>query len=228
VNRRPISLTIGRACRHGKSVEHKMRGNDKASQTNVANRNIDDIKAEALAQLKGASDPEGIKSLTTRYLGRKGVLTGFLRNISALPPQERPTAGKEANQVKRLLEAEFDNALKRATAETRFSGERIDVSLPGRKRTPGALHPVTQISRRICEIFEKMGFDVAEGPEVESDYYNFEALNFPRPSGERHAGHVFRVRRHRAADAYVSSADPHHGKNNAAGAGGLSGKSLSL
>ena len=143
-------------------------------------KSIDCIYQEALDELDGVSDPEALEALTVRYLGRKGRLTAFLRNIASLPAEQRAEAGKKANIAKKKLEAVVKRYGQRLKAGEGSPEERIDVSLPGRPSTPGALHPITRITREICDIFERMGFSIAEGPEVESDYYNFEALNVPK------------------------------------------------
>ena len=141
---------------------------------------IEQIEKQALAELSAADTPEAIETLRVRYLGRKGVLTGVMRNIAQLPKEERPSAGKKANQVKGILETALNKALHRLEAGIQSIEDRLDVSLPGRTTRTGSLHPVSQISKQMCDIFSGLGFDVAEGPEVESDYYNFEALNFPK------------------------------------------------
>ncbi len=153
---------------------------------------IEHIKNEAVKELATASDKESIKALSVRYLGRKGVITQFLRNIPGLPPEERPVAGKKANEAKKFLDAAFNEALKeleRASA----ADDRIDVSLPGRTPSRGFLHPITEITRQICDIFTRLGFDIAEGPEVEKDYYNFEALNIPKNHPARDMQDTFYV-----------------------------------
>ncbi len=142
--------------------------------------NIDQIHQAALADLQGASDIQGVQTLSIRYLGRNGLVTQYLRNISKLPQNERPAAGKKANTVKKDLEKRFQEVLQQLEHAATSQEERLDVSLPGRTLKTGALHPVTQINAEICTIFTNLGFDVAEGPEVENDYYNFEALNFPK------------------------------------------------
>jgi len=143
-------------------------------------KSIGQIYDEAMNELASASDKNAIKALSIKYLGRKGILTQFLRNIANLPPESRPEAGKGANKVKKELDAELNEALKRFEAKPADAHNRIDVSLPGRPVQLGSLHPVTQISLQICDIFSRLGFDVSEGPEVETDYYNFEALNIPK------------------------------------------------
>ena len=136
------------------------------------------IEQEALADLGQAASTADVGGLVTRYLGRKGRLTAFLRNISTLPEAERPGAGKDANLLKVKLEKAFQEATDRF--ENQDAGEAIDVTLPGRPVLRGAVHPVTKISREITEIFSRLGFDVVEGPEIETDHYNFEALNIPK------------------------------------------------
>ncbi|MFW6374331.1 MAG: phenylalanine--tRNA ligase subunit alpha [Thermodesulfobacteriota bacterium] len=143
-------------------------------------KHIEQIRDEAFRELNATSDPERIKEVSVRYLGRKGAITQFLRNISGLPPEERPEAGRRANEVKKELDAAVKSALETAESGAPAAEDRIDVSLPGRTPPRGHLHPLTRITREICDIFTRLGFDVAEGPEVESDYYNFEALNIPK------------------------------------------------
>ncbi len=143
-------------------------------------KTIEQIKKEALKELEAASDSKSIKALSVRYLGRKGAVTQYLRNISNLPRESRPEAGKKANQTKKNLDELFKKALKQLETSSYETDNRIDVSLPGRVTRRGSLHPITQITQQLCDIFIRMGFDVAEGPEVETDYYNFEALNIPK------------------------------------------------
>jgi len=141
---------------------------------------IEQIRNEALEELEGVSDAAGIQELSVKYLGRKGFVSLFLRNISSLPTEERPEAGKNANKVKNLLEKRFEEAKVRLESGPADFGSGIDVSLPGRPSDSGVLHPISQINNQITDIFARLGFDIAEGPEVETDYYNFEALNFPK------------------------------------------------
>jgi phenylalanyl-tRNA synthetase alpha chain len=142
---------------------------------------LDRIDAEARREMEAAgADPEAVQALQVKYLGRKGILTQFLRSIAALPPEQRPAAGQKANTIKQQLSADIAAALQAIEQASRRPGDRIDVSLPGRMEPWGALHPITRVSAEICDILSKMGFDIVEGPEVEKDYYNFEALNIPR------------------------------------------------
>lgn len=142
---------------------------------------IEKIRDEALSALEKASSEDEVEKLSIRYLGRKGLVTQYLRNISSLPEEQRPEAGKKANQAKKAIEKAVKKAKERAAGQREKSEtEAIDVTLPGRPAPHGSIHPITRINRRICDIFARMGFEVAEGPEVESDYYNFEALNIPK------------------------------------------------
>jgi phenylalanyl-tRNA synthetase alpha chain len=143
--------------------------------------NLDQIYSEALRELQEAgADVQAIQALNVKYLGRKGILTQFLRSIASLPVEERPAAGQKANAIKARMSADIASALRAVEEMAAAAGGRIDVSLPGRTEPCGAEHPISQISREICDIFSKMGFDIVEGPEVEKDYYNFEALNIPK------------------------------------------------
>ena len=143
-------------------------------------KEIDRIREETLGALAAAQDEGEIEAVAIRSLGRKGALTGFLRNIAQLPPEERAAAGKQANEAKKELEAAVQKARDGIHRKPPAATEQIDISLPGRRATPGNTHPVTQVTEEICGILERMGFSVAEGPEVETDYYNFEALNVPK------------------------------------------------
>jgi len=147
--------------------------------SDIVDKSIEGIFQEALDALDGVSGPEDLEALSVRYLGRKGRLTAFLRNIANLPPEQRAEAGKQANLAKKKLEQAI--AARREQLDAGAQGRAwIDVTLPGRKARPGTLHPITRVTQEICDIFLRMGFRIAEGPEVESDYYNFEALNVPK------------------------------------------------
>jgi phenylalanyl-tRNA synthetase alpha chain len=144
---------------------------------------LDELRNEAEAAVAGAADPDQLEEMRVRYLGRKSELTGVLRGIRDLPPEQRGPVGQAANQVRQALEsllAERQDALENADLERRLTEDRIDVTLPGDPpQPPGYLHLVTQTRRDIEDIFLGMGFSVVEGPEIEFDYYNFTALNIP-------------------------------------------------
>lgn len=141
------------------------------------------MEEEAFQELKNSTGEAQIQMLRTKYLGRKGFLTQFLRDLGKIPAGERPVLGRLANELKVKLEAAIEKTLEeeRQRQKTeKLLQEEIDVSLPGRKPTLGSMHLLTQVTYDIVSIFERLGFEVAEGPEVELDYYNFEALNFPQ------------------------------------------------
>jgi phenylalanyl-tRNA synthetase alpha chain len=172
------------------------------------NKTIEQIKEDALKEIEAAKDPESIKALSVRYLGRKGLVTQFLRNISSLPQEKRADAGKKANEVKKLLDTVFKKALKQLEAEPARSDDRIDVSLPGRVVKRGSLHPITQITQEICDIFSRLGFDIAEGPEVETDYYNFEALNIHKNHPARDMQDTFYISKNIVLRTHTSPTQP--------------------
>lgn len=154
----------------------------------MVDTSIDAIRDAAIEELASVSDENAIKALSVKYLGRKGLVTQYLRSISNLPPDQRPDAGRKANEVKAFLDQAISDKLKRIQDAKKSEEEGIDVSLPGRSVLPGKFHPITQIMNQICDIFTRIGFDVVEGPEVEKDYYNFEALNIPKyhPARDMH------------------------------------------
>lgn len=144
---------------------------------------VQGLESRSLEELARLSDLKGLEAWRVTYLGRKGELTQMLRGLSSLPIEQRKEAGAAANQLKALLEeklAEKEEALKKAELTKRLEESRLDVTLPGYPVRLGRLHPTTQILREACGVFTAMGFEVVEGPEVESDYYNFEALNIPK------------------------------------------------
>ncbi|HNS53876.1 MAG TPA: phenylalanine--tRNA ligase subunit alpha, partial [Syntrophales bacterium] len=149
---------------------------------------LEKLQREAEQELLGASTDEAIQAIRTKYLGRKGMLTSILRGLGSVPPEERPAMGQLANQVKEALSQRIDAVLEGIEAskkDSRLMQERVDVTLPGRGFARGTLHPITQVTQEICGIFAALGFAVAEGPEVELDYYNFEALNMAKDHPSR-------------------------------------------
>ncbi len=171
-------------------------------------KDIEQIQEQALKELEVASDVESIKDLSIRYLGRKGKVTQFLRSIADLPPEQKPEAGKKANETKRLLDAKFKKAVKQLETASLETEDRIDVSLTGRVVRQGSLHPITQVAQQICDIFIKLGFDIAEGPEVETDYYNFEALNIPKNHPARDMQDTFYISKNIVLRTHTSPTQP--------------------
>jgi len=144
---------------------------------------LEHLQQETLSALSQASSEKEISELRIRVLGKKGTLTQLLKRLGTLPENERREMGKVANQVKQAVEKGIEESLSLIQEEERrkvFERERIDVTLPGRRLTLGKKHPITQTLDTIIDIFSRLGFEVVEGPEVELDYYNFEALNIPK------------------------------------------------
>jgi phenylalanyl-tRNA synthetase alpha chain len=145
--------------------------------------NIDQVKSlesVALQNIRLARTPEELELLRVKYLGRKGDLTGVLRSLGKLDPEVRRTVGQEANRAKEALEAALDEALRALKGAARLATTpAVDVTLPGRGLPRGRLHPLNQVMAEVCDIFLHLGFEAVEGPEVELDWYNFEALNLP-------------------------------------------------
>lgn len=141
------------------------------------------LKEEALSQIEGAENSKMLQEVRVKYLGKKGPITEILRGMGQLPPEERPLMGQLVNEIRRTLEERMEqkaNELERAQLEKRLAEESIDVTLPGRPVYAGSSHALAAVVEQIEEIFLGMGFQIAEGPEVETDYYNFEALNLPK------------------------------------------------
>jgi len=159
-------------------------------------KTLDELEKKAMLELTGATSEDALNELRTRYLGRKGVLTQMLRQISSVTAEERPLFGKRSNEIKESLSYAIDDALDKLRASRKddvLLKETIDITLPGRALGLGHLHPVTRVSQEICRIFARMGFTVVEGPEVETDYYNFEALNIPKDHPARDMQDTFYV-----------------------------------
>ncbi|WP_114418799.1 phenylalanine--tRNA ligase subunit alpha [Marinospirillum perlucidum] len=154
------------------------------SQTPTA---LDDATLEArvkqaLDQLAQANDSQALDQLRVQYLGKKGELTSLLKSLGQLPAEERPKAGEKINQAKQKVQEAINQRkelLEQEALNAQLAAEAVDVTLPGRSQPSGGIHPVTRTLARIEDFFGTLGFTVAEGPEVEDDYHNFEALNIP-------------------------------------------------
>jgi len=144
---------------------------------------LKDLYTQAIDELSRVGDPRQLELWRVRYLAKKSSLTQVLRSLSTLPLEERRMIGAQANEIKRALESslsEREKLLKEALLASPLDSQGLDITLPGRPLPVGRLHPTTQILNEICDIFQNMGFQVIEGPDVEWDYYNFEALNIPQ------------------------------------------------
>ena len=143
---------------------------------------VDAILEEARGAAVAARSAAELEEVRIRFLGRQGELTQLLRSLGSLSPAERPLVGAAANEAKRELEALLESRLGEARETERAQArrrERLDLTIPGRRPPLGAIHPLTRVHDEIVTIFAGLGFSVAEGPEIETDYYNFEALNIP-------------------------------------------------
>ena len=144
--------------------------------------NSEEIRKRAIAESEAAADSRALYEVKMKYLGRAGEVTALLKGMKQVPAEERPAFGKQVNDLRVELEAAFEAQEEKVRAkelEQKLASERVDVTMPGRKGRRGTLHPVTRVRNRLIDIFMGMGFEIYEGPEIESDYYNFTALNTP-------------------------------------------------
>jgi phenylalanyl-tRNA synthetase alpha chain len=146
-------------------------------------KELEELQRQAESDLSISKTEEEFLVVKTKYLGRKGSLTKLLRNLGNIKPEDRPLIGNRCNEIKNTLADKIEKALKAITnlkKDESLLHDRIDVTLPGRKVRYGKVHPITQVCQEICDILTGFGFTVVEGPEIELDYYNFEALNIPK------------------------------------------------
>jgi len=152
------------------------------SELDALKKQLDGLQQEALFAFADAADMAGLTELKIRYLGKKGSLTEVLKGVGRLSPEERPVIGQSVNAVKQALGSalsEAEAALRAVESQQRIEAERIDVTLAGRGQARGSIHPVQAGLDEMTAIFTQMGFDVAEGPEIENEFHNFDALNIP-------------------------------------------------
>ena len=157
---------------------------------------LQQIRQQAADALAQAGDLKALDDLRVKYLGKKGELTAILKQMGKLSAEERPKVGQLANEVRSGIEAlveERTAAVKAALLDQKLALEKLDVTMPGRAAPLGKLHPLTKVLEEVKEIFLGMGFSVAEGPEVETDYYNFEALNIPKDHPARDTQDTFYI-----------------------------------
>ena len=154
------------------------------------------LLAEAQTAISKAASLDEIENLRVDILGRKGSLTALLKGLADLPREEKPVIGKLANQIKEEIQKALTAAhkvLDTAERERQIIAGAVDITLPGRRQPRGTVHPVTRVTDDVCAIFKRLGFSVAQGPEVEIDYYNFEALNIPKDHPARQMQDTFYV-----------------------------------
>ncbi len=159
-------------------------------------RDLQNIKEQAAEALSKAADSKTLESLRVKYLGKKGELTAILKQMGQLSAEERPKVGQLANEVRTGIEQlieERSAAIKQAMLDARLNAERLDVTMPGKAAPIGKAHPLNKVLDEVKEIFLGMGFSISEGPEVETDYYNFEALNIPKNHPARDTQDTFYI-----------------------------------
>ena len=152
-------------------------------------------EAALLSAVEAVTEAE-LQQVRARYLGRKGEITAVMKGMGQLTPEERPLVGALANEVKDRLEAAFterQEGLRQELMQQSLASEKLDVTLPGRVQRRGYKHPITQVTEEIVAIFAALGFGVVEGPEIEKDFYNFEALNIPKDHPARDMQDTFYV-----------------------------------
>tara|TARA_R110000868_G_scaffold58131_12_gene179599 strand:- start:1623 stop:2636 length:1014 start_codon:yes stop_codon:yes gene_type:complete len=145
-------------------------------------QSLEEIQQQAEAAVREVTDLKTLDACRVHYLGKKGLLTEYMKTLSRLTPEERPAAGQKINSVKVVIQGlieERDTAFKKALIDEQLVAEKIDITLPGRGQEAGSIHPVSQTFEDLRRIFTRMGFVFMEGPEIEDDYHNFEALNIP-------------------------------------------------
>ena len=144
--------------------------------------NVNRIVAEGIAAIEAAQDFNALEQIKARYLGKTGELTGLLKTLGQMSPEERKTIGAHINECKNQFHTAFNakrDTLNEAKLQAQLAAEALDITLPGRAQEHGGLHPVTLTLQRVVELFHGMGFEVADGPEIEDDFHNFQALNIP-------------------------------------------------
>lgn len=170
----------------------------------------------ALAALTAASDLRALDDVRVQYLGKSGIFTERLKQLGKLPPEERKSAGQEINKAKQTFQAALESrkqAIEDEVLAQRLASERVDVTLPGRDVASGGLHPVTRTMQRIQAFFASAGFEVAEGPEIEDDFHNFEALNIPAHHPARAMHDTFYFDEHLLLRTHTSPVQIRHMKD---------------
>lgn len=181
---------------------------------------LEELQQEALQQIEEAGDTKELEQVRVKYLGKKGPITEVLRGMGQLSKEERPVVGQKGNEVREAIQERLEKKTKMLADEAlkeKLKKETLDVTLPGRKVQRGAKHPLTSVVEEIEDIFIGMGFEVTEGPEVETDYYNFEAMNLPKDHPARDMQDSFYVSsdlllRTQTSPVQARSMERHHGE----------------
>ncbi len=151
------------------------------------------LEKKALLELENVTDASALEQFRIAYLGKKGQLTTVLKQLGTLSAEERPVIGQWANRIKEKVTQAFDQKERNIHSQKEHQFSTLDVTLPGREPARGHLHPITQVMQEVCAIFTRMGFRIVEGPNVELDYYNFEALNMPKDHPARDMQDTFYI-----------------------------------
>lgn len=158
---------------------------------------MEDLKQTFLEELMSVKNLADLSNIKVKYLGKKGIITSELKSLSKVPPEERPSHGKKINEIKQFIETKLDlqeSRLKQEELKKQLLSESLDITLNGKFIPFGKEHPINKVLSEVTDIFVKMGFSVEEGPEVELDYYNFEALNIPKDHPARDMQDTFYIR----------------------------------
>ena len=178
--------------------------------------NLENIQNEAIALFQQIDNPADLEQAKARYLGKAGALTDLLKGLGKLSAEERPAAGAKINDAKQCIEQALQERralLQARVLQAQLAREALDVTLPGRGQGVGGLHPVTRTMERIQELFRSLGFDVAEGPEIETDFYNFTALNIPENHPARAMHDTFYVDDKHVLRTHTSPVQVHYMEN---------------
>lgn len=175
-------------------------------------KKISELEQQARAEMSVAQDSKTLETLRVKYLGKKGEVTAILRSMGTVSAEDRPTIGQKINELNGLLEAELETSLKKfkgAEQSVALLKDQIDISLPGRGRKVGKLHPLTQVMEEIVSVFKGLGFSIHHGPEIETDFYNFEALNVSADHPARDMQDTFYVEDGRLLRTHTSPVQIH-------------------
>ena len=170
---------------------------------------LEGVKARFEQSLASVNDLAGLEELRVQFAGKKGELTEILRSMGSLAPEDRPKMGQKVNELRNLIEDAIANKkeeLSTLARQAQLAAEAIDVTIPAPKLEAGTLHPLTLTENKMCEIFRSMGFDVVDGPEIETDYYNFQALNIPEDHPARDMQDTFYITKNTLLRTQTSAA----------------------
>jgi len=159
------------------------------------------IKSKFLAEIQNSQNEKSLYDVKVKYVGRNGELTKILKNLKNLPPEERKEIGPLANQARQEIEKTYEKRRKELGSQIDWEKEKIDVTLPGKQQELGHLHPITLVNREAEQIFSSMGFEIADGPEIEKDFYNFDSLNIPKDHPARDMMDTFRIKSENSKDS---------------------------